>query len=86
LPPEFKDFAALHTGGKGPNPAFMTHCQRELLHAQWKILLDDEFLEGYEHGIMIECCDGITRRFYFRIFRYTADYPEKSVILPLLVN
>jgi hypothetical protein len=49
LPPEFKDFAALHTGGKGPNQAFMTHCQRELFHAQWKILLDNEFMEGYEH-------------------------------------
>jgi Plavaka transposase len=86
LPPEFKDFAALHTGGKGPNQAFMTHCQRELFHAQWKILLDDEFLEGYEHGIVIECCDGITRRFYFRIFGYTADYPEKSVIVTFLAN
>jgi hypothetical protein len=86
LPPEFKDFAVLHTGGKGPNQAFMTHCQRELFHAQWKILLDDEFLEGYEHGIVIECCDGITRRFYFRIFGYTADYPEKSVIVTFLVN
>jgi hypothetical protein len=55
----------------------MTHCQRELLHAQWKVLLDDEFLEGYEYGIVIECCDGITRRFYLRIFGYIADYPEK---------
>jgi hypothetical protein len=61
--------------------SFMTHCQRELLHAQWKILLDDEFLEAYEHGIIIECCDGIKRRFYFRIFTYAADYPEKYVHL-----
>lgn len=77
LPPEFKDFAVSHTGGKGPNQALLTHCQRELLHAQWKALLDDDFLEAYEHGVVIECCDGIKRRFYLRIFTYAADYPEK---------
>ena len=77
LPPEFKDFAMAHVGGKGPNQAFLTHCHRELLHAQWKILLDDDFLEAYEHGVVIECCDGWKRRFYLRIFTYAADYPEK---------
>jgi hypothetical protein len=79
LPPHFKDFAASYTGGKDPSQAFMTHCQRELLHAQWRILLDNDFLEAYEHGIVIECCDGTRRRFYFRIFAYMADYPEKYV-------
>ncbi|KJA25469.1 hypothetical protein HYPSUDRAFT_94104, partial [Hypholoma sublateritium FD-334 SS-4] len=77
IPPEFKDFAALHWGGKGPSDAFLTHCQREFLHAQWKELLDDDFLEAYEHGVVIECCDGVKRRFYLRIFAYSADYPEK---------
>jgi hypothetical protein len=64
-------------GGKGPNSAFMAHCHHELYHAQWSVILDDEFLEAYEHGIVIECCDGIRRRFYPRIFTYSADYPEK---------
>jgi Plavaka transposase len=77
LPPEFKDFVSLHAGVKGPNQALLTHCQRELLHAQWKALLDDDFLAAYEHGVVIECCDGIKRRFYLRIFTYAADYPEK---------
>jgi hypothetical protein len=31
------------------------------------------------HGIVIECCDGITRRFYPRILTYSADYPETYV-------
>ena len=69
----------LHTGGKGPSDAFMTHCHRQFFHAQWKELLDDEFLEAYEHGVVIECCDGVKRRFYIRIFAYSADYPEKFV-------
>jgi hypothetical protein len=55
----------------------MAHCQRELYHAQWAILLDEEFLEAYVHGIIIDCCDGIRHRFYPRIFTYSADYPEK---------
>ncbi|KJA27429.1 hypothetical protein HYPSUDRAFT_130944 [Hypholoma sublateritium FD-334 SS-4] len=80
IPPEFKDFAALHFGGKGPSEAFTTHCQREYFHAQWKELLDDDFLEAYEHGVVIECCDGVKRRFYFRIFAYSADYPEKVLL------
>lgn len=62
----------------------MTHCHREFFHSQWKELLDDDFMEAYEHGVVIECCDGIKRRFYLRIFSYSADYPEKSVTSHLL--
>ncbi|OBZ70781.1 hypothetical protein A0H81_09000, partial [Grifola frondosa] len=80
LPASFKDFAKMYTGGKGPNQPFLTHCHREMLHAQWSILLDDEFLEAYRHGIVIDCCDGVRRRFYPRIFTYSADYPEKIII------
>ncbi|KAG2067230.1 hypothetical protein BDR04DRAFT_1129692 [Suillus decipiens] len=76
LPNSFKDF----TGGKGMNPKCATHCHRGLFHEQWKILLDDGFLEAYKHGIIIHCCDGITWRFYPRIFTYSADYPEKVLI------
>lgn len=64
-------------GSKGAIKALMTHCRREVMHAQWMILLDDEFLTAYKHGIVIKCCDGITRRFYPRILTYSADYPEK---------
>lgn len=57
----------------------MTHCHREIYDAQWDIILDEEFLVAYVHGIVIHCCDGIRRRFYPRIFTYSADYREKSV-------
>jgi hypothetical protein len=78
LPDAFKDFASTQTaGGKAPSAPFMTHCSREFMHEQWKILLDDDFLEAWEHGIVIMCWDGIKRRFYPRIFTYSADYPEK---------
>lgn len=55
----------------------MSHCRRDFMHAQWHILLDDEFVEAYLHGIVILCPDGIMRRFYLRIFTYSADYPEQ---------
>jgi Plavaka transposase len=77
LPDSFKDFAVKHFGGKGPSADFMAHCHRELYHAQWKVLLDDEFVEACKHGIVICCCDGVERRFYPQIFTYSADYPEK---------
>lgn len=67
--------------GRGPSKPFMAHVRREIMHAQWEILLDDEFLESYVHGIVLECGDGIKRRLYPRIFTYSADYPEKFVIL-----
>jgi hypothetical protein len=77
LPDSFKDFANKYTGSKKLKADLLSHCRRECIHAQWRIILDEEFLDAYEHGIVIECCDGITRRFYPRIFTYSADYPEK---------
>jgi hypothetical protein len=71
----------------------MTHCARELYHAQWNILLDDAFVAAYTNGknssstmrralnisrgFVVCCADGIQRRIYPRIFTYSADYPEK---------
>ncbi|KAK7025783.1 hypothetical protein R3P38DRAFT_3316409 [Favolaschia claudopus] len=66
--------------GHAPSGDVLTHCRRELMHAIWCLLLDDEFLEAYEHGIVVECQDGVFRRFYPRIFTYSADYPEKVLL------
>ncbi|KAF8059028.1 hypothetical protein FPV67DRAFT_1426930 [Lyophyllum atratum] len=76
LPSEFKDFVSHYTDKK-IKASFMTHCRRELVHAQWSLLLDDEFLQAYKHGIVIKWEDGVERRFYPRILTYSADYKEK---------
>lgn len=55
----------------------MAHCKRELFHAMWSTLLDDEFINAYRDGIVITCYDGKQRRVFPRIFTYSADYPEK---------
>jgi hypothetical protein len=76
LPDAFKDFASIHVGG-GPTNAFLMQCQREAIHAQWVLLLDDEFISAYKHGFVVECMDGVIPQFYPRIFTYSADYHEK---------
>ena len=82
LPNAFKDFAGKNCDGKRPSDALLTHCRRELLHAQWDVLLDDDFLAAYKHGIVVDCCDAVMRRFYPRFFTYSADYKEKYVESP----
>jgi hypothetical protein len=80
LPDDFKDFLIKISGKATINPALLTHCQRELFHEQWRQILDDEFLHAYHHGIVVTCYDGLERRFYPRIFTYSADYPEKILL------
>ena len=57
----------------------ISHLRRELLHAIWDLLLDEEFIQAYVHGIPILCGNGVKQRIYLRIFTYSADYPEKCV-------
>ena len=78
LPPNFLDFYVELTGD-GPSANVSTHCRRELMHAVLAILLDDDFLYAYEHGIIILCPGDRSQCFYPRIFTYSADYPEKWV-------
>ncbi|KAI0310707.1 hypothetical protein OF83DRAFT_1070127, partial [Amylostereum chailletii] len=45
-------FATKEAGWANPaNTAFLAHVRRELMHTQVKILLDDDFVEAYTHGI-----------------------------------
>jgi hypothetical protein len=56
---------------------FMAHCHRELTHAQLEIIFDDKFVAAYIHGMVVKCCDDLSRRFYPRFFVHSSDYPEK---------
>lgn len=77
IPDSIHDFISGFITSKSGKTKVVTHCRRELMHAIWKLMLDDEFMDAYEHGIVIHCLDGIWRRIYPRIFTYSADYPEK---------
>jgi hypothetical protein len=47
------------------------------MHKIWDLLLDDEFMDAYENGVVIMCSDGVERLIFPRFFVYSADYPEK---------
>ncbi|KAJ3771938.1 hypothetical protein FB446DRAFT_789170 [Lentinula raphanica] len=83
LPPSFHAFASrffTKWSITKQREGLLTHCRRELMHAIWIFLLDDEFLHACKYGIVIRCHDGKDRRFYPRIFTYSADYPEKVLL------
>lgn len=71
------EIASFHAKWGTQKKDILAHCRRELMHAVWRFLLDDEFIHAYTYGIVIQCHDGIQRRIYPRIFTYAADYPEK---------
>ena len=76
LPDAFEDWFQ-ETYHQAPSAKQRTHCKRELMQAVWTLLLDDDFVEAYEHGMVMTFADGITRLGVLRIFTYSADYPEK---------
>jgi hypothetical protein len=47
------------------------------MQAIWLTLLDKDFMDAYEHGIVLEFPDGVKRRVFPRFFTYSADYLEK---------
>ncbi|EJD50310.1 hypothetical protein AURDEDRAFT_58600 [Auricularia subglabra TFB-10046 SS5] len=80
LPDAVQQFITTRQGGVAAKRALLTYCKREAFHTSWKVLLDDDFLEAYEWGMVVDCADGVTRLLFPRIFTYTADYPEKCLI------
>ncbi|KAJ7185362.1 hypothetical protein C8R46DRAFT_377085 [Mycena filopes] len=81
LPDSVQDLlSTFHAKWSTQKGEVLTHCRRELMHAVWKHLLDDEFLHAYKYGIVIRCADGVDRRVYPRLFTYSADYPEKVLL------
>ena len=82
LPDSFHDFAlSFHCKWRTQKQSIVTHCRRELMQGAWNIILDDDFIHACTYGMVIMCIDGVERRLYPRIFTYSADYPEKCVLL-----
>ncbi|KAI9067850.1 hypothetical protein FKP32DRAFT_1562843, partial [Trametes sanguinea] len=82
LPDELQDFY-MHVYGTAISADVLTFCKCELMQRIWLLLLDDEFLDAYENGILVRCGDGVTRRIFPRILTYSADYPEKILLAAL---
>ncbi|KAG2055702.1 hypothetical protein BDR06DRAFT_981715 [Suillus hirtellus] len=58
-------------------------CKHELVQAIWKLLLDKDFMHAYEHGMIVHCTDGITHCLFPHFFSYSADYPEKVLLVSI---
>ena len=67
--------------GAAANSDILTFLKRELVHAIWSLLLNEDFVNAYIFGIIVLCADGIERRLFPRFFTYSADYPEKYISL-----
>ncbi|KAF7800284.1 hypothetical protein EIP86_011532, partial [Pleurotus ostreatoroseus] len=79
LPPDLKtQYKRVY--GVYPSDRIMRLCRGDLMQAIWMHILDAEFLEAYEHGILVECGDGVTHRLFPRFFTYSADYPERCAL------
>ncbi|KAJ3531696.1 hypothetical protein NMY22_g8044 [Coprinellus aureogranulatus] len=83
LPDSFQDWYIRLSGKPRVGSPVATHVHRELFHEQWRTLLDEEFVHAYCHGLVIDCTDGVRRRFYPRIMTYSADYPEKTIVVSI---
>lgn len=47
----------------------------------WRLLLNEEFIQAYHFGLIVECADNTVHRIFPRIYTYSADYPEKYIQL-----
>ncbi|KAJ6556218.1 hypothetical protein B0H19DRAFT_1152200, partial [Mycena capillaripes] len=66
--------------GFPPSADILAHLKRELMHGIWDLLLSDDFIHAYVHGIVVKCYDGIEHLIFPRFFTYGADYPEKVLL------
>ncbi|KAG1760909.1 hypothetical protein EDD22DRAFT_954542 [Suillus occidentalis] len=79
LPDDFQDSYFGFFEDASSSEVYM-HCKHELMQAIWRLLLDEDFMHAYEHGIVNCCGDGITCRVFLHFFNYLADYPEKILL------
>ncbi|KAM6494731.1 hypothetical protein JOM56_009354 [Amanita muscaria] len=79
LTDKFDDFYR-EVHGMPPSTEVLKHCRREIIQLIMFLLLDDEFMHMYDHGIILEFIDGIKRRVFPRFFTHSADYPEKALL------
>ncbi|KAF9029873.1 hypothetical protein BJ165DRAFT_1359164 [Panaeolus papilionaceus] len=55
----------------------LSHLRRELFHAVWQLLLDDDLREAYLNGMDVVFWDQVKRLVFPRFFIYSMDYLEK---------
>lgn len=72
--------------GKPASAAVLKQLKRDLFHAVWMFLMDDEFIHAYVHGFVSTLSDGLQRLSFPRFFTYAMDYPEKSASILIFIE
>ncbi|KAF5378621.1 hypothetical protein D9757_009547 [Collybiopsis confluens] len=67
--------------GCTPTEAVMTFMRREIPHAIYAELFDKDFMNAYRDGIILRCGNKVTRSMFPRLFTWSADYPEKMLLI-----
>lgn len=62
-----------------PSAEVIRFCRRELFCQIWLLLMNEKFMKAYVNGILADGGDGVKRRYFLRLFTYSADYMEKYV-------
>lgn len=79
MPQTIQDAYIKHYGTPA-SAEVLAHCKRELMHAIWYLLLDDDFRKAWVNGLPVRFPDSeVIRRAFPRIPIYGCDYPEKYV-------
>ncbi|KAN0088931.1 hypothetical protein V8E55_005988 [Tylopilus felleus] len=79
LPDDFQDKYSKAFDHRSSNDVY-THCKCELMQSIWRLLLNEEFVQAYHFGLIVECADKTVRRIFPQIYTYSADYPEKVLL------
>ncbi|KAJ2980785.1 hypothetical protein NUW54_g10956 [Trametes sanguinea] len=82
LPDELLDhYHAIYN--RAPTENTLRWLRGELMQQVWIKLLNNDFMHTYVHGIVVECADGVIRCLFPQFFTYSADYPEKVLLMAI---
>ncbi|THU88480.1 hypothetical protein K435DRAFT_679706, partial [Dendrothele bispora CBS 962.96] len=74
-----------HEFGVYPNKEVFKFLKREIMQAVWNLLLDEELLNAYIHGLLLVCTDKLLQRLYPQFFSHSADYLERILMVCMKV-
>jgi hypothetical protein len=76
MPDTFAQWYRDQAEGASPNEALGRHMKRELMHALWHRMLDDEFLHAHEHGILVTFSDGVNTASIYSSESHTTQHTK----------
>ncbi|KAF7323811.1 hypothetical protein MKEN_00602400 [Mycena kentingensis (nom. inval.)] len=83
LPDNLEELYVQHYEERMPDH-LLAFLKRELFHLVWELMLDDDFVEAWDHGMRVdECWDHLRRCLFLRFPTYGADYMDKILAITM---